>query len=142
MSEMKWEQRVRALEEEGLTRSDAQAVADAEETKEQVKHTPGPWHERTVTIIQFEDDITHNEECLELANVNTDETVCYVPIAADGVHQENGEANARLIAAAPDGYKFAEHILAMADDAYLTGHAEWQEIVAEARAFHAKAEGR
>jgi phage baseplate assembly protein W len=32
-----WEQRVRALEEEGLTRSDAQAVVDAEDQRK----TPG-----------------------------------------------------------------------------------------------------
>jgi hypothetical protein len=35
-----YEQRVRALEEEGLTTSDAQAVVDAEDQKEQAPHTP------------------------------------------------------------------------------------------------------
>jgi hypothetical protein len=36
-------------------------------------------------------------------------------------------------------YRLAEHVLAMADDAYLMGHPEWAEIVDEARALHANA---
>ncbi len=49
--------------------------------------------------------------------------------------------DAMLDAVAPDGHKLAEHIGAMANDAYLAGHPEWQEIVDEARALIAKVEG-
>lgn len=40
-----WEQRVQQLEAEGLTRSDAQSVADVEAQKGRLtmSHTPGPW---------------------------------------------------------------------------------------------------
>lgn len=31
------------------------------------------------------------------------------------------------------GVRLAEHVLAMADDAYLTGHPEWDEIVKDAK---------
>lgn len=39
------------------------------------------------------------------------------------------------IAFLPSLVKLANHILAMADDAYLTGHPEWAEIVSEAKAI-------
>ena len=60
---------------------------------------------------------------------------------AETAQAVNGSANARLIAAAPDGHKLAEHIDAMANDAYLVGHPEWAEIVDEARELIAKVEG-
>jgi len=44
-------------------------------------------------------------------------------------------------AAATDGLlKLARHIVAMADDTYLTGHPEWYAIVEEAKADIARAE--
>ncbi len=61
-----------------------------------MSHTPLPWMERTRTIIQFEDDPLHSEECIELAN-EEDITVCYVPFSADGVACEEGEDNAAFI---------------------------------------------
>jgi hypothetical protein len=45
----------------------------------------------------------------------------------------SGTDNAHLIAKAPGLYQLAQHIVAMADDAYLTGHPEWLEIVSEAQ---------
>jgi hypothetical protein len=45
---------------------------------------------------------------------------------------ERGEGQA-VVERSP--LSLAEHILAMADDAYLIGHPEWLEIVKEARAL-------
>lgn len=58
-----------------------------------------------------------------------------------GESRETRKANARLMAAAPDGYALAEHIEAMANEAYLVGHPEWEAIVSEAKAFLGKARG-
>ena len=52
---------------------------------------------------------------------------------------EVGQANAHLIAAAPEGLALAEHIAVMATDPYLCGHPEWEHIVAEAQALITKA---
>jgi len=41
-----------------------------------------------------------------------------------------------------EGHALAQHILSMADDDYLAGHPEWEEIVREARELISKAEGR
>ncbi len=49
-------------------------------------------------------------------------------------------ANARLAAAAPAGLALAKHIVAMADDAYLGGHPEFDAILDEARALIAAVE--
>ena len=54
----------------------------------------------------------------------------------------NHAANPRLIAAAPDAHALALHILAFVDDAYFTGHPEWEEIVKEARAVNNKVNGQ
>ena len=43
------------------------------------------------------------------------------------------KANAHLIAAAPDLFAALERVESMRDDAYLTGHSEWAEIVQAAR---------
>lgn len=60
------------------------------------KHTAGPWHERTVAIVKFDDG--RQEECAEIGAVETDETIAYVPVG----FRPSDEANARLIAAAPE----------------------------------------
>ena len=84
-------------------------------------YTPGPWR------------IPAGSSPLEIVGVGR--------IVANAAPAVNGHANARLISTAPDGHNLAEHITAMADDAYLVGHPEWQEIVDEARALIAKVEG-
>ena len=53
--------------------------------------------------------------------------------ASTGKSWEEKQANAELFLKAPALAKVAEHILAMADDAYLTGHPEWAVIAEEAR---------
>jgi len=49
--------------------------------------------------------------------------------------------DAPLLASAPDLLALAEHIDAMATDAYLSGHPEWAELTHQARAAIAKAKG-
>jgi hypothetical protein len=49
------------------------------------------------------------------------------------------QGNGRLIATAPEGFELAQHIMAMADDAYFVGHPEWQTIVDQAERLIAKA---
>ena len=56
-------------------------------------------------------------------------------------HGYDAKEQVSVLAAAPELLALAEHISVMADDAYLTGHPEWEEIVKEARAALAKAEG-
>lgn len=85
-----------------------------------MKHTPGPWDYGKDGYVQTIFNPTIG-------------TIGYVIDDLQGQ-----EANARLIAAAPDLLHLAEHVLAMADDAYLTGHPEWIEIVEEARAIKAR----
>ena len=92
--------------------------------KTQNQFTPGPWQ------IGEDGDIFAHDKTLCIANVIG---------APEGLPES--KANARLIAAAPDGVALAEHIQAMATDVYLTGHPEWCEITHEAAAFLAKARG-
>lgn len=88
--------------------------------------TPGPWQTNPETpylAAQVRDDVGR--------------------ILADvyGESKETRKANACLMAAAPDGYALAEHIEAIANDAYLIGHPKWEAIVSEAKAFVRKARG-
>ena|SRR3990167_9384587 len=81
-----WEERVRACEAEGMTRSDAQAVVDAEDAKRERKmsqHTPGPW-KASEFIGEAGLEIVADGQCIARA---------YPLLQRD--------ANARLIAAAP-----------------------------------------
>lgn len=96
-----WEQRVQALEAEGLTRSDAQAVADAEQRKQQsTSHTPGPWTlEAGRCVVTSDGRFTvskcndwHPEKIVEL------------------------DANARLIAAAPELLTALKRLISKADE--------------------------
>lgn len=99
------------------------------------KHTAGPWK------------VTHGH-----GDKNRLVTNSYNVLIAD-VYSDSPEdlglpqkfeypANARLIAAAPALLEVVKHVLAMSDDAYLTGHPEWYEIVKEAAAALAQAEGK
>ena len=67
------------------------------------KHTPGPWTEQTVAVMQFVGDDTHKEEIIQIGQEEGD-AVAYVPFVADGHPQADADANARLIAAAPEMY--------------------------------------
>ena len=87
------------------------------------EHTPGPWGTNelfyaVIPILTVSAHGIHGMDCLA---------------TVDGRDREERRANARLIASAPDLLALARHILAMADDAYLTGHPEWQASVEEAQ---------
>jgi hypothetical protein len=73
--------------------------------KGRASHTPGPWSERTRTLITL-DGCDQREEVIEIGRTETDETPCYVPFAIEGqsIATPSGrtEADARLIAAAPE----------------------------------------
>jgi hypothetical protein len=80
-------------------------------------HSPGPW----TLYLSDRRDRPHritDADGLIVATV-------FLPMRSD----------ARLIAQAPAGYALARHIVAMADDAYLGGHPEFDAIVDEARAL-------
>lgn len=89
-----------------------------------MKHTKGPWYPLQYAnywVVQKEDSYSETD----LLNEET----C-----------PDAEANAKLMATAPDLLKLAQHVIAMHDDAYLSGHPEWVEIVNEAKSAIAKAE--
>jgi hypothetical protein len=116
-----------------------------------IKHTPGPWRvEQNTTFIWGAcnpDDPTTRGMGFPIAYarmVSSDREI--------GVISE-AEANARLIAAAPDGYAFAKALdaswsetLPLGPDAYSEGNVtigeEHAELWRQCRAFIAKAEGR
>jgi len=84
------------------------------------KHSEGPWVVRENVILS-------EPEGAPVATVDASRATGWVP--------ETIKANARLIAASPAGYDLALHVMAVADDAYLSGHPEWPEIVSKARAL-------
>lgn len=95
------------------------------------KHTPGPWVCDTLS--------EHTGEIMVRAcNGDTVARVCVYGPQSDTPHAKL--PNARLISQAPAGLALAQHIVAMADDAYLAGHPEFDAIVAEARALIAAIE--
>ena len=82
---------------EGLTRSDAQGVVEAED-RQKVKHTPGPWKISRCQLKKTE----HSAPDMLIEHGNKTEhspLLCQV-YAAGGEHPR--EANAKLIAAAPE----------------------------------------
>ncbi len=107
-----------------------------------MSHTPLPWMERTRTIIQFEDDPLHSEECIELAN-EEDITVCYVPFSADGVACEEGEDNAAFILRAVNHHEeLVEVLRAIAETSWIDGNWSHGDPFVMARAMLAKVEVR
>jgi len=86
-------------------------------------HTKGPWF-----AVQYA-----NYWVIQSENHYNDSDLLNEETCADA------ESNANLMAAAPDLLKIAQHIIAMHDDSYLSGHPEWVEIVNEAKAAIAKA---
>jgi hypothetical protein len=110
----------------------------------EIKHTPGPW----VQIFR------KNGPCMDRYIVNDPGDTIAEPIYIATVESEtdharnayeapgrSAEANARLIAAAPDGLALAEHILALETDPYLQGHPEWEAFLNEAQALLNKVRG-
>ena len=83
-----YEDRVQALEHEGLTRSDAQGVVDAED-RLTVKHTPGEWAEEYC-----------GKDTIKIFKTSDKRRVATVNVKASSVLLD--EANAKLIAAAPE----------------------------------------
>ena len=83
--------------------------------------TPGPW--------AAEPQLTPDGRMGDAWNIVADDWPA-VPVA-----EVRREADARLIVAAPAAVALAQHVVVMADDAYLIGHPEWDAIVAEARAW-------
>jgi hypothetical protein len=92
-------------------------------------HTSGSWNCDTVSEYT-------GEVLVRADNGDTVARVCCYGPQSDTPYAQL--PNARLIAQAPAGLALAKHIIAMADDAYLTGHPEWQALVDEARALVAK----
>ncbi len=104
-------------------------------------YTPGPWEFHVYSggcTIVSKHDVPGKQvrDSLKGVSVTVD-----AQIRDDQSNLHEASADARLIATAPDGHKLAEHVDAMANDAYLVGHPEWEEIVNEARALIAKVEG-
>lgn len=91
------------------------------------KHTPGSWH-----VAMHNEPQDYPSGAAYLAEVWAHDGEQPVAIATDA-------ADAHLIAATPALRELADHVLAMADDAYLSGHPEFAAICDEARAALAKA---
>ena len=97
-----------------------------------MKYTKGPWKLRV--------NPDENDRLRHLYFIDGPENG--QPICEVRNYQKIGENNGSLIAAAPDAHALALHILAFVDDAYFTGHPEWEEIVKEARAVNNKVNGQ
>lgn len=93
-------------------------------------HTPGPWELQHYTNHIGFSIWAPNAGCIAERWYPTENND--TPI----------EANARLIAAAPELLALAKHILAMETDPYFQGHPEWEAFLNEAKAAENKAEGR
>lgn len=109
------------------------------------KHTAAPWfviddtsiHHRTGELVgSFSITTTplHTEGRIYVASC--------APYGTEGfTNKGEAEANARLIAAAPELLELAKHIIAMEDDAYFCEHPEWAAIVQQAFETFEKATG-
>ena len=144
----KYEKRVAELENEGLCRSDAQSVADVEFAKASTPRwrpsgdTPGPWTVSGCTV--YAGDVmlagTYCEGNRELHPVICDSELP----DSTGIHGsgwDQAEANARLIAAAPDLLEACLWLIARVPSNAPDGKPQVAGIEA-ARAAIAKAEGR
>jgi hypothetical protein len=97
-------------------------------------HTPGPW-----TVDYTDDNLRIYVGDLLIAEVNGSTE----HIEVRGLDGETTEANAWLIAAAPDLLAALERILARVETLNLfTEHGEDAKVVEQARAAIAKAQGR
>lgn len=87
-----YDKRVRELEKEGLTTSDAQSAADVEFSK--IKHTPGPWEWTPGDC--YDNSSKHHLELVQEGMRGDTDSILY-----HGADWPVKAADARLIAAAP-----------------------------------------
>lgn len=95
-----------------------------------MSHSPGPWK-----VEPYTDLTTRDGERIRAADG------LLILNEVWGNSLETCDANARLIAAAPELLALAKHILALETDPYLQGHPEWEAYLNEAQAAVWKAEG-
>ena len=76
------------------------------------KHTPGPWSDKSIAIAH----VYHVHSKRTIANCGG-----YTDNTDDGKHIIENEANAQLIAAAPDLLEALEYVLVMETDPKLIG---------------------
>lgn len=97
------------------------------------KHTPGPWR-----IHKYSTDLIKDAERIVGADGSS------VVMDVYGKTLENADANAQLIAAAPDLLEVAERLMNL--DSFISMHVSfrepWENIIKVARAAIAKARGR
>jgi hypothetical protein len=116
---------------------------------EQARHTPGPWEHGNIS-----DDARWNPSHIYaggphngIAQVYGIWTNADFASAASDSRCAEGMANARLIAAAPDGYALVKRLLGLFDDGFALRDGdgamceEHASVEIEARAFIAKAKG-
>lgn len=103
------------------------------------KHTPGPWRVHTPTATERRLLVLHPDGERVIARCSEG----YNSPISGPIPKEEREANARLIAAAPDLLSALEHALAALDDA-MKNHTHWIYADAQQEALQAiaKAEGR
>lgn len=102
-----------------------------------MKHTPGPWKVQRNSRIEIKQD--NDDRLALLAHV-------YVSGKSFGVRYAipEAEANANLIAAAPELLSFAQQFLVESEHANAEDDFDWQpgELMELARSVIAKAEGK
>lgn len=93
------------------------------------KFTPGPW---TLETVQTQCGICHKIGPFPWKDGKQNSACIYVDYASNGIIEKELEANARLIAAAPDLLSALEAVIAIADrdtDVFINARA----IIAKAR---------
>jgi len=103
---------------------------------EKTKHTPGPWTLGTRAAYQNRDDpvFWHRDV------VNGSKTIRVAKVS--GVGEDRAEANACLIAAAPDLLEACEVLLKAAPELWGDDIEKWPRLMDRVEAAIAKAEGR
>lgn len=97
-------------------------------------HTPGPWK------VNCDPDVTSDVWTDRPNGTRQFISICPdVKLLGRELTHQKWRSNARLIAAAPELLKIAQHIAAMENDAFLMEHPEWVAIAEESRAAITKA---
>lgn len=144
-----YDERVRAYEAEGMTRSDAQGIVDLEDLRAAQKakataHTPGPWD-----VVPFLTPYRDDDPMMVYHVCAGDLQDRFDNLPADGneeqaldeIHAENA-ANARLIAAAPEMKDLLLHALHYIETPGDFTETERLELCQDIDDLIAKAEGR